>query len=65
VATAVLAHQWARAENIYKYVTDVYVDTDVSLGDSAIYDDNAIYVTKITRSINSEEASETVEGVDA
>ncbi|HPD28034.1 MAG TPA: hypothetical protein PK673_06635 [Paludibacteraceae bacterium] len=65
VATSVLAYQWARAENIYKYVTDVYVDSDVNLGDSATYDDNTIYITKITRSIDSDEASETVEGVDA
>lgn len=65
VATSVLAYQWSRAENKYKYVTDVYVDTDVSLGDSAVYDDNTIYVTKITRSIDSDEASETIEGVDA
>lgn len=65
VATSVLAYQWSRAENKYKYTADVYVDSDGNLGDSATYDDNTIYITKITRSIDSDEASETVEGVDA
>lgn len=65
VATSVLAYQWSRSENKYKYTADVYVDSDGNLGDSATYDDNTIYITKITRSIDSDEASETVEGVDA
>jgi hypothetical protein len=65
VATSVLAYQWSRAENKYKYTADIYVDSDGNLGDSATYDDNTIYITKITRSIDSDEASETVEGVDA
>ena len=65
VATAVLAYQWSRAENKYKYTADVYVDSDVNLGDSADYDDNTIYITKITRYIDCDEAIETVEGVDA
>ncbi len=65
VAKSVLAYQWSRAENKYKYTADVYVDSDVNLGDSATYDDNTIYVTKITRSIDSDEARETLEGIDA
>lgn len=65
VAESVLAHQWGRAENKYKYSAEVYVDTDGNLGDSATYEDNSIYVTKITRSLDCDTASETVEGVDA
>ena len=65
VAKSVLAYQWSRAENKYKYTADVYVDSDVNLGDSVTYEDNTIYVTKITRSIDSDEARETIEGIDA
>ena len=65
VAKSVLAYQWSRAENKYKYTADVYVDSDVNLGDSVTYEDNTIYVTKITRSLDSDEARETVEGIDA
>ena len=64
VAESVLAHQWSRAENIYKYTADVYLESDIGLGDKIEAYTNEVYVTKITRSIDSENASETLEGYD-
>lgn len=64
MANSVLANQSAKLLSKYKYSADIVVNEEVGLGQEAILSGDNIYITKISREINTERAIETVEGYD-